>query len=173
MFAKYRLVLPAATVMAALCVPATLVSAGTVSAPAVTPPTTAPAAKAHHPLEELFAGLGLTADQKTQLKAILKPYLQKLEAWHKANATELASLRAQIKTAVAAHDRATAKAAFEQLKALRETAPKFKDLIPQIKAILTPAQLQTLKTRLEELRENHPGLGRHTAPTTQPSQPSL
>ncbi|MEI8194892.1 MAG: Spy/CpxP family protein refolding chaperone [Phycisphaerae bacterium] len=137
-------------------------------------PTTAPAPAAHHegPMQRLFAGLNLTADQKAKLKEIVQPFHEKLAAWRQQNKAQLEALRDQIKAAREAHDKDKLKAAFQQLKTLRESAPKFKDILPQIKAILTPDQVKILDERIEKLRDRledarerrHPEAGATTAP---------
>jgi len=141
-----------------------------------TAPATAPATiPAHEGLfRKLIVDLKLTPEQKQELKAIIKPFHEKMTAWHDAHKDELKKIHAELKAARQAKDREKAQAAIKEFRTLWQSAPHVRDILPQIKKVLTPEQLEIVKQRLVEWREQHTGLlrallERHEHAATQPT----
>ena len=111
-------------------------------------------------LKETLADLNLTADQKTKIDAMMADFHQKMEAFRTANESKIQALRDQAKQARQSGDKDKAKDLMGQIEALWADAPKPKDLITNIKTVLTPDQAATLDAKIEakkkQFAENHP-----------------
>lgn len=136
-----------------------LAEAATAPAPEHRPP--------HHPLlhrlERLLGTLNLTDQQKAQIKEILAAFKKDVDAWRAQHQDELQKIHAEIRAAREAKDKEKVQAAMKKLHTLLETAPKPREMLEKIKAVLTPEQKQKFEAELKEIREKrleHRGEGR-------------
>ena len=90
--------------------------------------------------EKLFANITLTADQETKVKADFDTWAQSMRDFHKQHATDIKSLREQMKEAHKNGDKAKMKDLRKQLHDLMVQAPKMKDAIGKMRTELTPDQ---------------------------------
>lgn len=156
----------------------TLYTASNLQAAPPTPPTTAPATQPAHAglFRQLIVDLKLTENQRKELKAIIIPFHEKMAAWRETHKPQLQKLREEFKAAREAKDHDKVLAVAKEFRTLWETAPHVKDILPEIKKVLTPEQVELVKERLEKWREEHAGglrlyLQHHraSAPATQPA----
>lgn len=109
-------------------------------------------------LEKLTGELNLSDEQKTKIKEIVGTAKEKWEAWANTHKDELEKLQGQIKEARANQDREKMQDAMRQAQELvKQDGPKPGEFLAQIKDLLTPEQQETLRTRMEEMRQNNAG----------------
>lgn len=104
-------------------------------------------------LEKLIADLDLTADQKAQIKTIVDDFKAKNEEFRDANKEELQKLMKAVREAKESGDQAKLKEAMEAMQAARANAPKLKDLLEKVAAVLTPEQKEKFQAAIEDLKE--------------------
>lgn len=156
----------------------TLQAAPPTPTPATTRPTTAPSTQPAHEglFRQLIVDLKLTENQRKELKAIIVPFHEKMAAWRETHKAQLQKLREEFRAAREAKDHDKVLAVAKEFRTLWETAPHVKDILPEIKKVLTPEQVDLVKERLEKWREEHAGALREFiehqrahAPATQPT----
>ncbi|MCE9620255.1 MAG: hypothetical protein K8R92_10150 [Planctomycetes bacterium] len=97
----------------------------------------------------------LSAEVQAKAEAIKAQYEASMKTWKDANADKLKALAEQAKGQGQKPDKAT----MEQLKALRESAPKPEESQKQIFALLTEPQQADFKTKLEANEKKMKALG--------------
>lgn len=111
-------------------------------------------------LKETLEELNLTQDQKTKIQSMMQDFHQKMQAFRSAHEGKAQELREQMKAARDAGDKDKARQVAQQMEELKKDAPKPKELIDNIKTVLTPDQAATLESKVDARRkqfaENHP-----------------
>ena len=111
-------------------------------------------------VRELLADLNLTEEQKAKIKPMAEEFRQKVESYKAAHKDELEKLRTEVEAAKTAGDKEKMKQLAQQRETLMADAPKPKELIAQIEAVLTPEQKATLDAKIEarkaEFKDKHP-----------------
>ncbi len=103
--------------------------------------------------DRLVRELGLSGEQETRLRQLLEEFRQTTRTWWGENGYRVDELRAEWREAREAKDEARVKELREQLKTLLASrlAPR-ENLFKQLKAMLTPEQVEQVKDAVVEWR---------------------
>ena len=142
----------------------TLVGPKTSTVPGAQPGAGEMGGKRHGPgvgeVRELLADLNLTDDQKAKIKSITEAFREKVEAYKTAHKDQIDKFRTDLEAAKTAGDKEKIRQLVQQREALMADAPRPKDLIAEIKTVLTPEQQTTLDAKVEarkaEIADKHP-----------------
>jgi len=100
--------------------------------------------------ESILLGLNLTADQKTKIKAIFDTAKEKSQAFRQAHQEALSQLQQEMKAARESKDEDKIKAVKEKYLELMKDAPSRKEVLAQLKEVLTPEQEQQFRAAMAE-----------------------
>ena len=118
--------------------------------------------KRHHgrragAFKKAFAGLEVTDEQQSQLRAAGAEFRKKFKVWRNAHQEELKALRKQFKAAHESRDRDKIKELRNQRQALMADAPSRKDMMDQIKTILSDEQVVKLQENMKKMKKAYRG----------------
>lgn len=113
--------------------------------------------------QDLLKEINLTDDQKAKIHAIRDEARQQFQDWRTKHEDQIKELTAQMKSAHEAKDREKVQQLREKAQELWSTAPKIKDAIDKVRAVLTDEQRKIFNAKLEEKKkefeERHPMMG--------------
>jgi Spy/CpxP family protein refolding chaperone len=112
---------------------------------------------------QLFDGIELTEDQKTEIHAIFEAGREEHQAWRTEHKDEFKEIRDQMREAHKARDEEKIEAAKERLRTLIESAPKPAQVMDEVRTVLTEEQQvkfdENREALLERMREHRRPFG--------------
>lgn len=101
----------------------------------------------------LFRDVELTPEQREQTKAVLNKHREQRRAWMEEHGEEMRDVRRQMREARESGDEAAIAEARTKVREMMEGAPRLQAVADEIRAVLTPEQVQQFDDNLEEMRQ--------------------